>query len=66
MIDIIATGQGFDRTEAEFEAVSERGKAAMAAIGGFACIGIKVRKSYVGEMVDRLESKGCTIKWNQA
>ena len=61
--DIVATGQGFDCTEAEFEAVTERGKAAMAAIGGFACIGIKVRKSYVGDVLDRLESKGCTVRW---
>lgn len=61
--DIVATGRGFDSTEAEFEAVTERGKAAMASVGGFACIGIKVRKSYVGDVLDKLESKGCIVKW---
>lgn len=64
MIDIQAfREQGFDATEVHFEAVSERGKAAMAQIGGFACIGMTVRKSYVGVMLDRLQVVGCQIQW---
>jgi hypothetical protein len=64
MIDIHAYGgQGFDATEVHFEAASERGKAAMAKIGGFGCIGMTVRKSYVGFMLDRLQAVGCQIKW---
>lgn len=64
MIDIQAfREQGFDATEVHFEAASERGKAAMAKIGGFACVGMTVRKSYVGFMLDRLQAVGCQIQW---
>ena len=64
MIDINAyRDQGFDATEVHFEAASERGKAAMAKIGGFGCCGMTVRKSYVGFMLDNLKAVGCQIQW---
>ena len=62
-MDIQAIGQGFDATEVQFQAVSDAGKAAMAKIGGFACIGMTIRKSYVGQMLDALEQQGVQVSW---
>ena len=62
-IDIKATGNGFSSTEVQFTAVSEAGKAAMAKVGGFACIGMSIRKSHVGQMLDVLSDQGVSIEW---
>ena len=62
-MDIQAIGQGFGATEVQFTAISDAGKAAMAKIGGFACIGMTVRKSYVGDMLDALAAQGVTPTW---
>ena len=62
-MDIQAIGQGFDATEVQFQAISDAGKTAMAKIGGFACIGMTIRKSYVGQMLDALEQQGVQVSW---
>lgn len=62
-MDIQAIGQGFDATEVQFQAISDAGKAAMAKIGGFACIGMTIRKSYVGQMLEALEQQGVQVSW---
>ena len=62
-MDIQAIGQGFGATEVQFTAISDAGKAAMAKIGGFACIGMTVRKSYVGDMLDALATQGVSATW---
>ena len=62
-MDVQAIGQGFDATEVQFQAVSDAGKAAMAKIGGFACIGMTIRKSCVGQMLDALERQGVQVSW---
>lgn len=62
-MDIEATGEGFGATEVQFAAITDAGKAAMAKIGGFACIGMTIRKSSVGQMLDRLAAEGVTVRW---
>lgn len=62
--DIIATGQGFGSTQVEFRAVSEAGKVALQTMGGgFACVGMTVRKSYCGDYLSQFEGAGCVVKW---
>lgn len=62
-MDIQAVGQGFSATEVQFNAISDAGKAAMAKIGGFACIGMTVRKSCVGQMLQALNDQGVQVSW---
>lgn len=62
-MDIQAISQGFGATEVQFQAISDAGKAAMAKIGGFACIGMTIRKSYVGQMLEALEQQGVQVSW---
>lgn len=62
--DIEARGQGFDSTEVEFSAKTEKGKEALQTMGGgFACIGMTVRKSALGTFLDCFSNLGCTVHW---
>jgi 2-keto-3-deoxy-6-phosphogluconate aldolase len=63
-MDIQAIGQGFGATEVQFNAVSDAGKAALQAIGGgFACIGMTVRKSSAGDAIQALAAQGVSVSW---
>jgi hypothetical protein len=59
----IAVKGDFQATEVEFEAVTPKGMQAMQQMGGgFACIGMTVRKSYAGDYIDRFRELGCIVE----
>lgn len=62
--DILAIGQGFGATEVELKALTGKGREGLRAIGGgFACIGLTVRKSSLGDYLDNLRKEGCVVSW---
>lgn len=62
--DILVTGQGFDSTQVEFRAITNKGKEGLQALGGgFACIGMTIRKSALGDYLDNLRKVGCIVSW---
>lgn len=62
-MDIQAVGQGFSATEVQFSAVTDKGKAVMAKLGGFACIGFTVPKSRADMAIDAIKAQGAIIGW---
>lgn len=62
--DILAIGEGFGATEVELKALTDKGKEGLRSLGGgFACVGITIRKSALGHYLDMFRREGCIVSW---